>query len=434
MSDAHRRSKLKLKEQLIPASYDSFHVNCQQDANAIYRGNSVNPIEAIYSIREGQGVFRGNCIAVEEGTLNHATNGGLRADTVKTTSQAWDESLNGNIYCSGWSSGYNGGVSEPTVGYHAHINTEKFGYPVMEFINKNSVYNQKHRWLGFSQQISDNVEADFGWAEGVEVSVSLDIMTDHVDKGINLGLYHKAPDGTTNTFSGTQSTYFCNEAYKWERHTKTYILSATQWDFTKRCVIYVYGHYKRNDYEGVGWVKNIQVETKGISTSFTESERSNGNLVYPLNMESNIFTVNFWAKAHEGGNFYLDILAPDYSNRIFFRPNNETSIDGGKVIDGTAYYIGSSTVNNTYDWNMYTLVSNGSMMSMYQNGKLLKQADIGLLGENTINFTLNGSGRWNFLNDEIRIDSVVYSTEDIQVWYESQALFYNPYDYRAYVY
>lgn len=48
------------------------------------------------------------------------------------THPGWDENLNGIISASGWSD-YDGTVSNPDQGYHAHLNTSKFAFPVFEF-------------------------------------------------------------------------------------------------------------------------------------------------------------------------------------------------------------------------------------------------------------------------------------------------------------
>ena len=50
----------------------------------------------------------------------------------KTTHPGWDENLNGIISASGWSD-YDGSVTNPSQGYHAHLNTSKFAFPVFEF-------------------------------------------------------------------------------------------------------------------------------------------------------------------------------------------------------------------------------------------------------------------------------------------------------------
>lgn len=51
------------------------------------------------------------------------------------THPGWDESLNGIISATGWSD-YDGSVTNPAQGYHAHLNTTKFAFPVFEFKTK----------------------------------------------------------------------------------------------------------------------------------------------------------------------------------------------------------------------------------------------------------------------------------------------------------
>lgn len=53
----------------------------------------------------------------------------------KTTHPGWDESLNGTTSATGWSD-YDGSVTNPSQGYHAHLNTSKFAFPVFEFKTK----------------------------------------------------------------------------------------------------------------------------------------------------------------------------------------------------------------------------------------------------------------------------------------------------------
>lgn len=50
----------------------------------------------------------------------------------KTTHPGWDESLNGTTSATGWSD-YDASVTNPSQGYHAHLNTSKFAFPVFEF-------------------------------------------------------------------------------------------------------------------------------------------------------------------------------------------------------------------------------------------------------------------------------------------------------------
>ena len=125
--------------------------------------DTTNFIPIVYNratfIRQNESKFSGS-VAVDPPTTNLVANSDL--SDLTTASLGWDRGLNGYVVASGWSSGYSGynpGVPNPSVGYHAHINTSLFGFPVMEFIDKNSQFDPslKHRWLGFYQLISSNV-------------------------------------------------------------------------------------------------------------------------------------------------------------------------------------------------------------------------------------------------------------------------------------
>lgn len=69
-----------------------------------------------------------------QGTMQSGDNIVPNSDYSKQTEThpGWDESLNGIISASGWSD-YDGSVTNPSQGYHAHLNTNKFAFPVFEF-------------------------------------------------------------------------------------------------------------------------------------------------------------------------------------------------------------------------------------------------------------------------------------------------------------
>lgn len=69
-----------------------------------------------------------------QGTMQSGDNIVPNSDYSKQTEThpGWDESLNGIISATGWSD-YDGSVPNPGLGYHAHLNTSKFAFPVFEF-------------------------------------------------------------------------------------------------------------------------------------------------------------------------------------------------------------------------------------------------------------------------------------------------------------
>lgn len=185
---------------------------------------------------------------------------------------------------------------------------------------------------------------------------------------------------------------------------------------------------------GSGWNDCIveiaypQFEKKSFSTSFVNGIRDKGILQYPLIIDPNNFTLNFWAKCTGNDPFHIDILVTtDENNRVFFRPTNTTTINGGRVVNGTTSFIGElNLINDITQWNMYTLVSEGSTMRIYQNGvKLGENQSILQLNSpsNYLAFNRDNKPR-NALFDEVRIDRVPRTDTEIMEWYISQAPFY----------
>lgn len=258
-----------------------------------------------------------------------------------------------------------------------------------------------------------------------------------------------------------QATYTLSQYIKLENYTSgvigaliyfyytdgTYTSSLTEVDYTKIGVwqyvtttgtpnqaktlnyIRVYAPWS-NNLNGSFLCTGVQLEQKPYATSFVNGSRDKGILQYPLIIDPNNFTLNFWAKCTDGGvgPFYVDILVTsDENNRVFFRPTNTTTINGGRVVNGTTSFIGElNLINDITQWNMYTLVSEGSTMRIYQNGVKL--------GENQSILQLNGGSSYlvfnrdnkprNALFDEVRIDRVPRTDTEIMEWYMSQAPFY----------
>ncbi|MEB8735297.1 hypothetical protein P4G91_30665, partial [Bacillus cereus] len=176
---------------------------------------------------------------------------------------SWDKSLNGNLQASGWGSGYNGGVADPTKGYHAHLDITTFSYPVVAFINKNSIIGQKNRWLG----IAEDVVAEFARnnVAGKEITISMDIWSDTKGFRINGGLHHFIEGNTAQSFHSGQYVFNVSEVNRWERYAFTMKLHE-KFDVTKVARLYIYGG---EGIEGTAYVKNIKLELANVATAWT---------------------------------------------------------------------------------------------------------------------------------------------------------------------
>ncbi|UIJ64448.1 hypothetical protein LW858_15740 [Bacillus cereus] len=175
----------------------------------------------------------------------------------------WDKSLNGNLQASGWGSGYNGGVADPTKGYHAHLDITTFGYPVVAFINKNSIIGQKNRWMG----IAEDVVAEFARnnVAGKEITISMDIWSDTKGFRINGGLHHFIEGNTAQSFHSGQYLLNVSEVNRWERYAFTMKLHE-KFDVTKAVRLYIYGG---EGIEGTAYVKNVKLELANVATAWT---------------------------------------------------------------------------------------------------------------------------------------------------------------------
>ncbi|HGH1669286.1 TPA: phage tail spike protein [Bacillus cereus] len=175
----------------------------------------------------------------------------------------WDKSLNGNLQASGWGSGYNGGVADPTKGYHAHLDITTFGYPVVAFINKNSIIGQKNRWMG----IAEDVVAEFARnnVAGKEITISMDIWSDTKGFRINGGIHHFIEGNTAQGFHSGQYVFNVSEVNRWERYAFTMKLHE-KFDVTKAVRLYIYGG---EGIEGAAYVKNVKLELANVATAWT---------------------------------------------------------------------------------------------------------------------------------------------------------------------
>lgn len=198
----------------------------------------------------------GKINAMEIGGDNHILNGDFRFYTTNV-SIGWDNALNGNYVITNWGSGYNGGVTAPATGYHAHLNTAKFGFPVLELVNKNSVINQLRRWLGICSALSGSIRL----VPGAKYTFTADLMADTAGAVIHGGIYSHKKGQATPAFNSGQYRLATIAVNKWERVSYTFTLD-NDIDITKVPSFYIYGY---SGAEGTCWVKNVSLQkgTKG---------------------------------------------------------------------------------------------------------------------------------------------------------------------------
>ncbi len=157
----------------------------------------------------------------------------------------WDVSLNGTYRPTiGFSSGYNSGVTSPTIGYHAHANPSAGlnGTGGVEEIDRNCQYGYCHRWLGINYGWASPATS-MGWKNGTKITVQFMAKVDTAGKQVAFGLYHYSSSSAIYTFSGAWSTQTISAANKWQKISQTFT-ATTDWEMSAHSVsLYIYGHY-----------------------------------------------------------------------------------------------------------------------------------------------------------------------------------------------
>jgi prepilin-type N-terminal cleavage/methylation domain-containing protein len=188
---------------------------------------------------------------------NIVINGNINNLTPSYT-PGWNTSLNGTYRpVSGtFATGYNSGVSNPSVGYHAHA-TPNCGVKnsgCFEYIDENGELGYLHRWLGVSYPWS-NPASNFGWTTGTMVRIRLLAKVSTTGKTPRIGLYHWSNSLGGNTFGSAILYSNISKTNEWQTVTHTFMIDG-DWDLSKTVRLYIYGHYGD---EGTQWIDNVHV-------------------------------------------------------------------------------------------------------------------------------------------------------------------------------
>lgn len=369
----------------------------------------------------------------------------------------WDKTLHANaMSASGWGHGYNGGVTNPGTGYHAHWQLID-NLPTMVFPNINSPYGQTGRWLGITTPPLQSVIGP-----NTTYTVSFDAKGSVDGVKVRSGYYYRITGATSNNFHDGQKDFTLNTT--WKRYTYTYTTLPTLNASASACV-YFYGHI---GIEGISYIRNIQIELKDHATAYTKSSRTStimdcsgyqrhgvgeGNLVSQtdsarysnciymsdartnygksgtITMPTDQVTMSCWFKSSDTG--YSGYHIP----LSFGSSNYELSIDSsgllrnGFVINGSRSVITTShTSILNGKWHMITATYDGTTIRRYVDGKELTAYATAIVGSlaggsgNLLIGNYNGTqyGNKNAYMSDVRVYSTALSAEDINILYQSR--------------
>lgn len=191
--------------------------------------------------------------------------------TYTPVTAAWDTTKHeGAINVPNWTNGYNGGVTNPAIGYHAMWKLID-DIPTLIFQNHNSEINQQNRWIGVS---SSTINATF--TAGLQYTLSYDQMTIDTLGGYTTGgRYYKQNSSGSNSFhDGCPQIGKNTVLNKWERFSKTFTVVSTATETTTPGSIYLYGYYSP---ESTIYIRNIKLELNSFATPYMDGIFINNN-------------------------------------------------------------------------------------------------------------------------------------------------------------
>jgi hypothetical protein len=363
----------KVKEGLVDKAQQGYYFPLDIDGRDTTK--SIVPVTDSNVVYSQEGAY------LDKGTVNRSPNpSGLGPAPYST---GWDAKLHSDAYSvSNWGSGYNSGVTDAAIGYHAKWVMEgKDGNACMKFMDINSQFTyttsgvtMKQRWLGIASSSMGSCN-NLGWAVGDVITVSWLQKVDTVGKGASPGIYHKSLSSGANTFGPTRTTITSDRVGIWERKSYSFTIDS-DWDLaTDYNTVYMYGHYGT---EGILWVDDVQVEKSNFMNGFVDGSSGYSRLTYKYSdlfdtPGSGAFTILFWAKYNQSGVYSISGTWPYFyfgnssSNKVIFSWRENSATTGN--VDTQRTTTGATTIP-TGQWVMLACsVTIGASISLYLNGK-----------------------------------------------------------------
>lgn len=375
-------------------------------------------------------------------------------------SYGWDKTLHKDaISVSGWSSGYNSGVGNPTTVYHAHwIMMDDL--PTMRFPYITNSSGQTPSWLGISGG-GLNV-ADF--PVGTKYTVSFDAKADENNSSISCGMYYKRNASENwNFYDGNIGIALTTN---WKRYSITY----TSQGVNAISSFYFYGTCGGS--KGNRYVRNVQLEIKDHATPYTLNTRNettvhdcsgyqnNGTIFRALNCigdsprykisthftssipsrinlpsdmsclsGNNEQTLSCWVRSYGLGSGMTQsgLIALGYGNSLFLSASDYCyRIDNGSSL-GT---VGANQNPHDGNWHLVTATYKSGVASIYTDGILKNSVSRTFSnryinnGGNCIGTEVNNGPVYNLNGDisDIRMYTTALSADDIKELYNTSCI------------
>ena len=184
--------------------------------------------------------------SIKTGSRNFIRNGNF----AETTTSPGNTNKHHNLYPLGWG-GYNGGISNPTTSWHAHIDNTTFGFNVVEFNESDGNRN----WKGIA------VSPDFIFIEKVdqEYRLSVDVYATGPGTRLTGGFYYCKKGESTQDFHAGRFEIHPKETNKWVRMSAAVPLNDDIDLKSKKTNLYIYGYSFTSN--AILYIKDVALTT-----------------------------------------------------------------------------------------------------------------------------------------------------------------------------
>ena len=288
-------------------------------------------------------------------------------------SLSWDTNLhNDALDYPDWSNGFNQGVLNHEIGYHAKwVNEGPTRNSCIKFINYNSNYNKPNIWIAIATVLTNFFkEAKVTIGDKIQICFKAKCLN---DSSIKVGIYRDKKSNGKPDFYQLPEVYLSNS---W----KNYCVEITvdnDWKMDGEQALYVYGYEGKED---ICWASNfhITINAPNYITSDMLEGNENEDLTYNLTDDINMdwskpWHISFWKKPiskDSVNNFNL------FSLGVFDNKNlNKGYLSAGYANNGYVFmdYIDCffSVEENKFfnQWAYVTIDYNGSNIILRYRGE-----------------------------------------------------------------
>ena len=258
-------------------------------------------------------------------------------------SVGWDNTLNGTTLADGWSS-YNGGLTSPNTGYHAHL-YQKDGEWVARYINE-----ADKRWKAMYGSLPTKSKLQL--SPNTEYTFSMDVFAEDAGTVIDGGLYYYLQNGNTQSFHGGKFNFTITPLNQWVRYSWTF--NTGNIDNTKDVRFYFYGN---SGAVGTFYMRKPQLQKGNKATAWTQSPQDLENAyTIVLTNESQSIPTNSSRVPTSSTTYYTDI-------QVYKGTTKRTDYTVGTPASANGITTGVVTIQATSDQRVNFTVSTGTALT-----------------------------------------------------------------------